>query len=287
MYCHGIVLDGTESDDESVPLRVVIHAVGLAIGGLVSRRWVVGVATRVWTIVGGGLAAALVLSACLSGSGTLGSTTNRLGRDPAKALPRFWLNISGPMVSKAIGDRYATSRCEPGELGCSVSGVNQEYRPDGYFTDVTLARVVPGQPLVIRAFDPAFVSTDDLCDLNLPSASTVPTLAQVAAAYPGDPDASARYAGGPTRYCTGDMEIEGPPPTTTFIVHAPDATPLDGTDNPIICAISFSPPSARSGRCWSTPTAPPTPPPSAPSITCRSAPCFARTCRSVRSRLTK
>lgn len=43
-------------------------------------------------------------------------------------------------------------------------------------------------------------------------------------------------------FCTGDVAINGLSNlTTTYIVRAPDLTPLSDTDNPIICAISFSP----------------------------------------------
>ena len=39
----------------------------------------------------------------------------------------------------------------------------------------------------IAVYDPAYVYNDDLCGTNMPSATTVPTLAQVIAAYPGIP----------------------------------------------------------------------------------------------------
>ncbi len=188
-----------------------------------------------------GVALVALASACLPLAGTLGSVHNQLGRTPSMQKPPFWLNIAGPQVSKAIGDRFDTARCEVGEVGCSPEGVNLEQRIDGAFSVVSVSGIEAHRPLVIRAFDPAFVDVDDLCDLNLPSDSTVPSLAQVAAAYPQDAQARARYAGGATPYCSGDVSLEGPPPTVTFIVRAPDATTLDDTDNPIICAISFSP----------------------------------------------
>jgi hypothetical protein len=42
-------------------------------------------------------------------------------------------------------------------------------------------------------------------------------------------------------FCPGDQNVGGQNITTTYIVRSPDATPLDDTDNPIICEISFSP----------------------------------------------
>jgi hypothetical protein len=184
---------------------------------------------------------AVLAAACVPTAVTLGSTGSRLGRDPAKQSTGFWLNIAGPLVSKAIGDRFTAGRCEVGEVNCSAGGENLEYHPDGAFTQVDVNGPARRRPLVIRAFDPAFLSTGDLCDTNMASATTSPSLAQIAAAYPDDTSANVRYAGGPTPYCAGDTLIQGPAPTTTYIVRAPDATPLDDTDNPIICAISFSP----------------------------------------------
>ena len=183
----------------------------------------------------------VLTSACLPLGGTLGSVHNQLGRTPLIPKPPIWLNIAGPGSARQIGDRYDTARCEVGELGCGPAGNNLEQRIDGAFSAVSVSGLEAHRPLVIRAYDPAFVDVGDLCDLNLPLTSTLPSLDQVAAAYPQDLRAAARYAGGATPYCSGDVSLEGLPPTTTFIVRAPDATPLDYTDNPIICAISFSP----------------------------------------------
>ena len=61
------------------------------------------------------------------------------------------------------------------------------------------------------------------------------------AAYPGT-DALNRYARANNKYCTGDNAINNYANIpTTYIVRAPDGTPLSNTDNPAVCAITFSP----------------------------------------------
>ena len=68
--------------------------------------------------------------------------------------------------------------------------------------------------------------------------------ADVTSAKAGIADAKAaqRYDYSNKAYCPGDQRINSlSNVTTTFIVRAPDTTPTDMTDNPAICAISFSP----------------------------------------------
>jgi len=188
------------------------------------------------------LTVALVLVAAGCETGT-GSTTSRLGTDPEQQAPvalsaatvgapsgaPYWLNIDGPTSEKSQGDRFT-----------SQVATNPEYDPSGAWFRIRVSDVVPGQPLVIGAFDPAFVSVGDLCggaDRGYPLFSAAQEAA-LASAYGGDPLASARYASGPTPYCTGDAYGAM---TTTYLVRAPDATPGDVEDNPVVCAISFSP----------------------------------------------
>jgi len=187
----------------------------------------------------------LLIAGCEMGSG---GTTNRLGLDPEAAQtggagpdgsadgPGVWLNIDGPTTPKSQGDRYT-----------SEAASNVEYDRSGAWYRVRVTTAVSAEPLVISAFDPAYVYVGDRCGYGGVSAAQVPA---VALAYPDDPLAAARYAPGVTGYCTGDGSSARFPEamTTTYIVRAPDETPLDREDNPVICAISFSP---RSGPFFS------------------------------------
>lgn len=154
----------------------------------------------------------------------MGSPKSSLGNDPDLAItqPQFWLNIAGQSSNKVSGDRNSAGLCTS-SWGCS-GGVNTEYRPEGYFYKLNVAAVTPGQPLDIDVYDPAFVMQGDTCNSgNLPTS--------------GD----ARYQRTNNGYCTGDNNVGGVNIVTTYIVRAPDNTPLDNTDNPAVCAINFSP----------------------------------------------
>ena len=200
--------------------------------------------------------AAVVLASCEVGMGSAG---NRLGQDPERidaVVPLdgtgYWLNIDGPATGKTQGDRF-TSNWAP--LGCNPTctyGPNPEYDPSGAWYRVHVNTVRPGEPLTVDAFDPAFVETGDFC--STPWTSTLfyteVQRAQIVAAYGADPLAADRYAFGPGPFCTGDAggESAGPAPITTYVVRQPDSTPLDDTDNPVVCASSFSP---RTGSLFS------------------------------------
>jgi Flp pilus assembly protein TadG len=185
----------------------------------------------------------------------MGSPLPGLGNDPDHPVvspdnptgqPQFWLNIAGQNSPKSSGDRFTSNTCKVGEWGCSAGGSNSEYQPNGYIFKVRATATV-GQPLNISIYDPAFTNTGDYCEQgNLPAAAS-PQLAALVSAYPSAAaDAANRYvrstgAGNQNKYCTGDNNVGGTNIVTTYIVRAPDGTPLDSTDNTAICAVSFSP----------------------------------------------
>jgi len=176
--------------------------------------------------------ALLALAGCEVG---MGSTRNQLGADPEKvdsAVPGFWLNIDGPGTDASQGDRFNASRLQIGCTPTCVLGPNPDYDPTGAMHRVRVSEPVSDQALTIQVYDPAFVGS---CRLWLTEAQQT----MVAAAYPGDLLARERY--NDLRYCPRD-QYEGM--ATTYLVREPDGTPLDDTDNPVVCAITFSPRSA-------------------------------------------
>lgn len=154
----------------------------------------------------------------------MGSPSNQLGNDPTVTpSPGFWLNIAGQATNKISGDRNTAGVCNNGTYGCNGT-TNSEYLPNGYFYKVSVGTNTTGKDLGIDVFDPAFVYTGDLC-----TSSNLPTTGP------------AQYQRNDLTYCSGDQNLNGANIVTTYIVRAPDNTPLDNTDNPPICAISFSP----------------------------------------------
>ena len=75
----------------------------------------------------------------------------------------------------------------------------------------------------------------DTCGSNNPTAAEYTTLQ---AQYGTQ---AVRYQGGNNKWCSGDQNLNGANIKTTYVVRAPDNTPLDDTDNPPICAITFDP----------------------------------------------
>ncbi|OWY61661.1 hypothetical protein B7486_62605, partial [cyanobacterium TDX16] len=65
-------------------------------------------------------------------------------------------------------------------------------------------------------------------------------------------DGSTRYAPGQTTYCVGDQNIAGHMDNTTYLVRAPDDTPDDPLDNPIIgsCGRTFTGRNINSDQIW-------------------------------------
>jgi hypothetical protein len=181
----------------------------------------------------------------------MGSPINSLANDPESTAtpPQIWLNQSGPGSTKGNGDRYSSGVCGASSSGYSsgCSGSTNTELTDGGYDYVTQVSSVGTGPLHFQAFDPAFVYTGDTCTSNAYSSAQQTTLinqysSSSSLTGSADTHAAQRYNYSNTAYCPGDQMINGLDNlTTTYIVRAPDDTPLDLTDNPAICAISFSP----------------------------------------------
>lgn len=186
----------------------------------------------------------------------MGSPENKVGNDPARGdvSPQFWLNVAGPNGNKYSGDRYQSKNCNSTTAACTGSvntGIqNDDYSYNGYAFGLQVDNVEPGEPLVVQAYDPAFAYVGDYCEKNMPTQAEANALQ----ALPGNPypNAAVRYAPTPyvdgryvpSAWCTGDQDIGGRTTRTTYVVRAPDATPWNSFDNPIVCSVTmpyFSP----------------------------------------------
>lgn len=181
----------------------------------------------------------------------MGSPENKVGNDPENGYisPQFWLNVAGPNGNKQSGDRYQSKNCTASVASCTSSvnaGIqNDDYAYDGYAFGLKVENVVAGQPLLVRAYDPAFTYVNDYCQTNMPTQAQANALQ----ALPGNPypDAGVRYAPTPsvdgryvpTAWCTGDQDIGGRTTRTTFVLRSPDTTPWDSFDNPIVCSVTM------------------------------------------------
>ncbi len=188
----------------------------------------------------------------------MGSPENKLGNDPARnqVTPQFWINIAGPNSTKESGDRFQAKNCGSGFANCTGSSnpgiTNDDYATDGYFFSLKVKNPVAGQPLNVQVYDPAFTYVGDFCEQNMPTQAQANALQ----ALPGNPypDAASRYAPTPTsdgqpksdankwlptKWCTGDQDIGGRTTRTTFILRAPDNSPWDNSNNPVLCSVTM------------------------------------------------
>ncbi|MCU1344976.1 MAG: putative Flp pilus-assembly TadE/G-like/putative Tad-like Flp pilus-assembly [Acidimicrobiia bacterium] len=163
---------------------------------------------------------------------------------------QYWLNVNAPLRAKGTGDAYQSTVCDTSnDDGCdgSKSPNNIDYREAGYLyrTNVKSA----GGLMNLEVFDPAWVNVGDTCSEGViaavpPSKTATSSLAGASAIDPNAvPDAADRYATGPGPFCTGDNDQGGAeaqyPMVTTYIVRAPDNTPWNDTDNPVLCIKQF------------------------------------------------
>jgi len=148
--------------------------------------------------------------------------------------PKFWANIAGPQSVKRNGDAQQALWCAGAD---NCAGNNGDYNPNGYFYVVRVPSAPPaGKRLAIEVYDPAFVNVGDHCDDHLAGAT--------AASNPYAPDANVRYGAGDTdpairKFCNGDQlfgggDGDGVPPTTSFVLRAPSATPWEPTSYPVM-----------------------------------------------------
>lgn len=175
----------------------------------------------------------------------MGSPENRLGNDPETGYdPQLWTMVGGPRSWKHWGDRYQAKECESTESFCGSGPVeNKDYATEGYIFAVDVKAVVPGEPLLIQAYDPAFVDIGSTCDSSkLPSLTQRNTLQAMGGHLS---DAAVRYAPGAGAFCSGDINHEGANINTSFVVRAPDSTEWSDVDNPVISNATCSPQSFK------------------------------------------
>ncbi len=181
---------------------------------------------------------------------SMGSPINQFGNDPtigavshgSTRYPDFWTNVFGPSSKKENGDAIQARLCS-GAPADNCSGSNSDFDPNGYFYGIDVRS--SGSPLTVQAFDPEFAHVgnncgDDTGGSKLKLASQLPANFNPAFAVS---DAATRYnPAADSPYCTGDMYFpEGTKvvPWTVYKLRAPDLTPADPTDNPVICSIEF------------------------------------------------
>jgi Flp pilus assembly protein TadG len=179
---------------------------------------------------------------------SMGSAINQFGNDPTIAnpvhgstrYPDFWTNVFGPASNKTKGDAIQSTLCDGAD---NCAGSNSDYDPKGYFYGVEVQSAA--SPLTVQAFDPEFAHVGDNCGnndngSNLAGASLLaPNFnPKFAVANPG-----VRYSpAADSPYCTGDMyfsEGNDVVPWTTYRLRAPDLSPADPTDNPVVCSVEF------------------------------------------------
>lgn len=178
----------------------------------------------------------------------MGSPQNKLGSDPDGVDPgtQLWLIAAGPETGKQQGERYGSKKCDwsqKWEFACS-GGRSTEYVEDGYFFVVDVKNPVPGQDLIIQAFDPVFFSYGAYCDRNTWQNFTSSQLSGLWSRYGSDRN---RYTSTSSSYCTGDNTWGAGNVQTTFIPRAPsNVTPWTDADNPVINNASCRPRQADS-----------------------------------------
>jgi hypothetical protein len=185
---------------------------------------------------------------------TMGSPANQFGNDPTTAnlvhgsvrYPDFWTNVFGPASKKSKGDAIQSTGCDGAD---NCTGSNSDYDPNGYFYAIEVGAT--GAPLRVQAYDPAFAHVGDNCgDNNTTGVNGVGSNLVGAAALPpnfnpafpvSDPTTVYNPAAN-SPYCNGDQyfaEGSNVVPWTVYNLRAPDLTPGDPTDNPVVCSIEF------------------------------------------------
>ncbi|MDH3500754.1 MAG: pilus assembly protein TadG-related protein [Acidimicrobiia bacterium] len=145
----------------------------------------------------------------------LGSDTNLFGNDPVSGIfPNFWANIHGRHTDVRMGDAFSSYCADGAGSGNSGCAMNLTHRETGYTFGIEAA----GGIVHIRALDGMFRNESG-----------------------GNPNDNGIRTGDHNDFCgAGPVACAGP--TTAFKVYAPDATPLDLTDNgPPICTQTFGP----------------------------------------------
>jgi Flp pilus assembly protein TadG len=188
----------------------------------------------------------------------MGSPINQFGNDPQSGAPlgstrypELWANVFGPSSYKDKGDAIQSNLCTPGVQVDNCSGSNTDYDPNGYFYAIDVKPGATG-PMAVQIYDPEFAHVGDNCGnndtsqgapgSNLVGASQLPPnfnplfpVSDPATRY--SPASSSVYCNGDQYYSDGNNNHT--PPWTDFIIRAPDATPANPLDNPIVCTVDF------------------------------------------------
>ena len=191
---------------------------------------------------------------------SMGSPINQFGNDPESGAalgttryPELWANVFGPSSYKDKGDAYQSGLCTPGVQVDNCTGVsnNSDYDPNGYFYGVTVAPGATG-PLSFQIFDPEFANVGDNCGnsstangapaTNLIGASQLapnfnPKFAVSDPATRYSPSSNSVFCNGDQYYNDGNNSLT--PPWTDFIIRAPDDTPSNPSNNPVVCSVDF------------------------------------------------
>ena len=142
----------------------------------------------------------------------MGSDEPYFGQDPELGNnPNFWANIHGYKAATQWGDRYS-AQCVGASTGdgCTVQDYARPTTFDG-------TRYSGGYVYGIEKVDSAGSLSVEIFDGHF-------------------------YRGGGDFFLVGDEHKSGGDgPTTVFQLYAPDPTPLDTSDNPVLCTMAFGP----------------------------------------------
>ena len=183
----------------------------------------------------------------------LGSPENIYGNDPESqaAQPQFWGNLFGPSSPKGNGDAIQGAGPSASSSLCNAdncaNSVNSDYDSKGYFYGIDVPAT--SQPLQVQVYDPAFVHVGDNCGgsdskakTSLDNAATL-TAAQIPG-YSGTTTPATRYSSSASSaFCNGDIYYSDGSntanPWTVWTVRAPDVSPWEPANNPIVCQAEF------------------------------------------------
>ena len=193
------------------------------------------------------------------GPSIMGSPNNWLGNSTSLAhvQPEYWLMNAAPGSMPSAGDRF------------QAGNGSSEYDPNGYTYKLDVKSVPASGDLILQAFDPGQVDVGfTACDrlptdaLNQELVNDHPALYGIGGTYTSPTEnARERYERGRWEpnvvvggvvvgpsdhiYCTAD---NGSVDVTTFMLRAPDLTPQNDLDNPIITPVPASHVSSGASR---------------------------------------
>ena len=148
----------------------------------------------------------------------MGSDLPYFGQDPTDPSrnPNFWANIHGYYTGRKMGDRFA-SQCDSGGSGSGCTA-NDEARP-------TVSRGI----------------NNGMADLSGGYIYGIDTTG-ASGSLSVDIFDGTFFRGGGDLILAGDNPQGGSQgPTTVFLLYAPDPTPLDTSDNKLLCKVTYAP----------------------------------------------